>query len=193
MYNQKCTRSPHSVGRIQGHSPISYQQSSWWTLLFYLYWLLGCCQQPSSLVCTLKTTDWQIKYTLLWGCELWKQTTAADPTTWVSHAGISGRGHPDEPDGRQVLTERCTAFTATIAACVRHGLDMIHTHHHKLGKVEESMFLMQRLPLHVRLGLLTKSDTFISQGVRIHCVSVVPTHSWQFDYIGLLTPSQGYW
>ena len=27
-YNQKCTRSLHSVGRIQGHSPISYQQSS---------------------------------------------------------------------------------------------------------------------------------------------------------------------
>lgn len=69
---------------------------------------------------------------------------------------------------------------------------MIHTHHHKLGKVEEPMFLMQRLPLHVRLGLLTKGDAFISQGVRIHCVSVVPTHSWQFDYIGLLTLSQGY-
>ena len=58
MYNQKCTRSLHSVGRIQGHSLISYQQSSWWPLLFYLHRLLGCCQQPSSLVCTLKTTDW---------------------------------------------------------------------------------------------------------------------------------------
>lgn len=70
---------------------------------------------------------------------------------------------------------------------------MSHTHRHKLGKVEESMFLMQRLPLHVRLGRLTEGDTFISQGVQIHCVSVVPTNSWQFDYIGLLTLSRGYW
>ena len=169
------------MGRIQGHSLISYQQSSWWTLL-YLYWLLGCCQWPSSLVCTLKTTDWQIKNTrLLWRCELWKQTTAADPTTWVSHIDIYGRSRSDETNWSQAA-DRALHCLYCHYCCLCPSLYWTWP---TPIRVEESMFLMQRLPLHVRPGLLTKGDAFVSQRIRPRCMSVAPTHSWHFEYIGL--------
>lgn len=64
------------------------------------FWTVASCLALWFALGKLQTC--RLKTPPVWGCEVWKQITAADPTASASQVDVYGRGHSDETDWSQV-------------------------------------------------------------------------------------------
>lgn len=68
-----------------------------------------------------KTTDWQIKGTLLRGHEMWQHIMAANQTIWVAPVDAHSKSLcSDETSWNQAFDGDCNVQIATIAAHIHH-------------------------------------------------------------------------